>query len=219
VSVSQILEPILSILCVSIVDHRHPQKKVKKSKVGLHKNWVKRTCVNAEDDSDDDRQTLIYSANHDYPCSISSGVSVTGSSRPTTQPNSDDECEGGITDDAGEREEHENLTGNAIHAETLKGYYEGRSKALVTGVSIGTTLDFAAHMSPNRSTCWLALSPPLQFPALSSQTQVPTLPPMCGRRKVIFVLVISLITSRATSPQSSHPDSMNSLGRSLPGSN
>jgi hypothetical protein len=149
----------------------------------------------------DDEQNLMHSVN-DYPCSISSGVSVTGSSRPTTQPNSDDECEGGITDDARERDEHGNLTGNAMHTDTLKGYYGGRSKASVTGVSIGSTLDFAAHMSLNRSTLWLALSPPLQFPALSSQTQVPMLLPlpMHGRRKVIFVLVISLITSRVISP-------------------
>ena len=82
---------------------------------------------------------------NDYPRSVSSGVSVTGSSRPTTQPNSDDECEGGITDDAGEGKEHGNLSGNAMRAETLKSYYGGRSKTSETGVSIGTNIDFVTH--------------------------------------------------------------------------
>ena len=48
------------------------------------------------------------------PRSGSSAVSATGSSRPTTQPNSDDKPEGGITDDAGETEEHRKLPGKAI---------------------------------------------------------------------------------------------------------
>ena len=161
-----------------------------------------------------------------YPHSASSGVSVAASSRPTSQPNSDDESVGGITDDAREREEQGNLSGNAMHTEALKNYYGGRSNASETRVSnsllsMSTNLDFAAHVavSLNRSTLWPALSQLLQFPASSSQIQVPTpLLPMCGG-KVTFVLVIFLVTSRATSPQSSPPDSMNSLGHFQPGSN
>ena len=76
----------------------------------------------------------------------SSAVSASGSSQPTTLPDSDDGDEGGITDDAGERQEPGNLSGKAIHPETLKGYhYGGRSKAAETRVSVGKNVDFDAH--------------------------------------------------------------------------
>ena len=54
------------------------------------------------------------------------------------QPNSDDKSVGGITDDAGEREEHGKLLGKAKHGEILKSSYAGGSKALEMGVSIAT---------------------------------------------------------------------------------
>ena len=76
----------------------------------------------------------------------SSAVSASGSSQPTTLPDSDDGDEGGITDDAGERQEPGNLSGKAIHPETLKGYhYGGRLKATETGVSVGKNVNFDAH--------------------------------------------------------------------------
>ena len=74
----------------------------------------------------------------DFLHSLSSGVSVTSSSWPMNQPNSDDKSVGGITDDAREREEHGKLLGKAKHGEILKSYYAGGSKALETGVSIAT---------------------------------------------------------------------------------
>ena len=81
-----------------------------------------------------------------YSRSGSSAVSASGSSQPTTLPDSDDDDEGGITDDAGERQEPGNLSGKAIHPETLKGYhYGGRSKAAETRVSVGKNVDFDAH--------------------------------------------------------------------------
>ena len=65
-------------------------------------------------------------------------MSVTSSSWPMNQPNSDDKSVGGITDDAREREEHGKLLGKAKHGEILKSYYAGGSKALEMGVSIAT---------------------------------------------------------------------------------
>ena len=139
--------------------------------MGLHDDWVERVHIDLEDDSDDGQTQTHWqsvdsiTAGNDHPRSLSSGVSATSSSWPTTQLSSDDECEGGITDDAGEREEYRKLSGKARPAETLKSYYGGRSKASETGVCIGTNLNFAAHMSLNRSILWPALSPLHQFPA------------------------------------------------------
>lgn len=57
-SVSQFMGPtlILYISSASNVGHRDPPKKAKKSKMGLHDNWVKRMHINHEDDMND-RQT------------------------------------------------------------------------------------------------------------------------------------------------------------------
>ena len=124
---------------VSITDHRYPQKRAKKYKQALHDDWVERTRINAElEVNSDDGQPITVG--NDYPHSLSSGVSATGSSRPMTQPNSDNKSEGGITDDAGEREEHGKLLGKAICGDILKSYYAGGSKALEMGVSIGPRL-------------------------------------------------------------------------------
>ena len=100
-----------------------------------HDDWVNRTCLNAEVDSDDGQPMTV---GDDFPHSLSSGGSVTSSSLPMTQPNSDDKSMGGITDDAGEREEHGKLLRKATHEEILKSYYAGGSKALEMGVSIAT---------------------------------------------------------------------------------
>ena len=123
------------IYFVSNTDSKYPQKKVKKYKSGYHGDWVERTHINAEVNSDDGQAITV---GDDFPHSLSSGVSVTSSSWPTTQPNSDDESVGGITDDAGEREEHGKLLGKAKCREILKSYYAGGSRALETGVSIAT---------------------------------------------------------------------------------
>ena len=124
---------------VSITDHRYPQKRAKQYKQALHDDWVERTCINAElEVNSDDGQPITVGS--DYPHSLSSGVSATGSSWPTTQPNSDNKSEGGITDDAGEREEHGKVLGKAMCGDILKSYYTGGSKALETGVSIGPRL-------------------------------------------------------------------------------
>ena len=127
--------------CTSTEDHQYTQKKAKKNKSGLWDNWVERMLIESEDDGWQTQTATI-------PRSGSSAVSATGSSRPTTQPNSDDEPEGGITDDAGETEEHRKLPGKAIGLKSLKSYYGGRSSASETGVSIATIFEFAAHWSP-----------------------------------------------------------------------
>ena len=120
-------------------DCQYTQKKAKKNKSGLRDNWIERTLIESEDDDWQTRSATI-------PRSGSSAA--TGSSQPTTQPNSDNEPEGGITDDAGETEEHRKLPGKAIGLESLKSYYGGRSSASETGVSIPTIFEFAAHWSP-----------------------------------------------------------------------
>ena len=104
--------------------------------MGLRGDWLKNISIDAEDDLDELMHSVDpLTVNDDYPHSVSSGVLVTGSSCPTTQPNSHDESVGGITDDAEEREGYGDLSGNAMLAETLKSYYGGRSKASETRVS------------------------------------------------------------------------------------
>ena len=128
---------------------RYPQKRAKKSKSGLHDNWVERTRFAASDDdweTQSGTQSVESMTVHSrYARSRSSVLSATGSSRPTTQPTSGDEDEGGITDDAGEMAEHKNLSGKPPHLERLKTYYGGKSKVSGTGVIIGTRLYFTSH--------------------------------------------------------------------------
>jgi hypothetical protein len=79
--------------------------------------------------------------------SASASVFLTGSSRTPTQPTSEDDREGGISDDDGEKEEQKNLSRKAMHPETLKSYYYGgRSKAVGTGVSVIANIEFAAYV-------------------------------------------------------------------------
>ena len=108
-------------------------------------------CIDTEDDDSQAQMQRVdptAAGNKGrYSCSGSSAVSGIGSSQPTTQPNSYDEDEGGITDNAGERQEPGNLSGKAIHPETLKGsHYGGRSKAAETGVSVAKNVEFNTHL-------------------------------------------------------------------------
>ena len=87
-----------------------------------------------------------------------------------TQPNSDDEDEGGITDDAGETAEHKNLSGKPQRLKRLKSFYGGKSKALETGIII------SIHLLPPLTALTIS-GPPLQIHALArivTTTSVPT---------------------------------------------
>ena len=143
-SVSQNSKPRLIHRHASNNTHRYPQKRAKKSKSGLHDNWIERTRIEAGDDdwqtwtgTQSVESTTVHSG---YAPSRSSAVSATGSSQPMNQPNSDDKDEGGITDDAGETAEHRNLSGKPQHLERLKSYYGGKSKASETSVIISIHL-------------------------------------------------------------------------------
>ena len=136
---------------------------MKKAKLGLHDNWVERMHIQVDTEDDDGIKPIVV-GNKGYSCSGSSAVSVSGSSQPMTQPNSSDNDEGGITDDAREREEPGDLSGKAMHPNTRKHYYYGGSSNVAeTGVSSVVNVEFDAHIL-HRSGLWPALSPPLQFP-------------------------------------------------------
>jgi hypothetical protein len=79
-------------------------------------------------------ELAVTGSTHVRPHSPSSGKSFSSSSRPQTSlPDSDDDREGGISDDAGETAERRNLSGKPLRPETLRNrYYGGGSKPIVS---------------------------------------------------------------------------------------
>jgi len=202
-------------------DHVPPKKKAKASKTGLRDDWAQRMRA-----TEDVSQVDLWpqwdmegyepmEINTDQSRSASCGMSLTNSSRPPTQPSSDVDVEGGITDDAGEEEERRKLSDNVVHTDAMKAYYSGKPNPVSVLVNVGCCVDGDNTSMPLRTLCQQLL-----FRCSSSRAQVPTpLMPICGGKREKSVLVIFLYTFRPPSQKSSRLISMNFLGYFLPGSN
>ncbi|KAJ3513243.1 hypothetical protein NLJ89_g3055 [Agrocybe chaxingu] len=120
-----------------VANRGRPMKKTKGS-TGLHADWPDR-ILRDDDDGDGDSDIEMQDPKliptgpsvHGRSRSASSGMSMSSASRaPTSPQGSDDENEGGISDDAGEDAERQGLSGKAEKSETLKSHYYGGSSKL-----------------------------------------------------------------------------------------
>ena len=155
----------------------YPQKKYKKSTTGLHDDWVKRAQVEGLEDDDDDIDVLMTNTSRSR--SVGSVVSLSGSSHlATSLLNSDDNHEGGISDDAGEKYERVNLKRKAMrpNLNTRGSGYHRSESPLAGGARVSVDYGFPVQHVTQDIISSPALSPQFLFPPLSNQTQVPTSP-------------------------------------------
>jgi hypothetical protein len=97
----------------------HKFEKAKKASSGLHGDWVQRSLVEVQPEDDFEALRDVQ-----VPCDEQS---LTSWSRPQTSlPDSDDDREGGLSDDAGETAaELRNLSGKPLRPKTLRNRHCG----------------------------------------------------------------------------------------------